>query len=243
MAAKRKRRSRRKNPTPLEWGLILGVPVVVGVGGYFGYQALKERRRQKALADLPKPPVPQPLPTEPPAPEAAPAPTCGPEYPGFVFDGEGCVPTEATPAGIYVGENCSDFVFVQGETGPQVDALEAIVVDEAVATQDPTAPSADPVALAADLLAEFWAECAWPPPVEDTARIVHMFQAVTYIIGREIIAAGGRVLGTSDPDLVDEQIADRLAEFGYPPFDASIVPEIELPEISEEPTGIEVFPA
>lgn len=243
MAAKRKRRVRRKkNPTPLEWGLILGVPVVLGVGGYFGVQALRERRRQQALADLPKPPIPQPFPTEPSGPEGAPAPgQCGPEYPGFAYDGDGCVPTEDTPAGIYVGENCTDFVFVPGGSGPQIDALEALVLDEAIATQDPTAPSADPAVLASSFLSEFWPECSWEP--DGPPRISNMFQAVAYIIGREIIAANGRVLGTSDGDLVDELIAERLAEAGFGPFDASVVPEIDLPEVAEEAQGLEAFPA
>lgn len=225
-----RRSRRRRNLTPIHWGMIGVGTLIVGAGGYVTFRVIRDRRRKKALTELPPPPsrwidaIPTPPLT---MPDVEP---CGPEYPGFVSDGgEGCVPSDASPAGVYVGEGCSDFVFVEGDVGPQLDYLEAVVETQAQESAEPAAQSADPTKLAADFLAEFWGECSWPPPPTAPQRIVQLYQAFAYVIGREIIAAKGRVLGTSDPDTVDEQIAERLEELGFLDFDPSIVPEIELP--------------
>ena len=217
--------------TPLYWGLIGVGSVALGGGGYAIYRLVsKRRRRRDLLSRLPPPPG---LPAEPEG--QAPSP-CGPEYPWFVFDGEGCVPSDATPAGIYVGEGCTDFVFVAGDVGPQLDYLGEVVSMQADASSKPAGPSADPTALAVTFFQMFWGDCAWPPPPRGPQRIVQLYQAIVFVIGREIIAAGGRVFGTSDPDLVDEQIADRLQQLGYFDFDPEIVSEIELPDATPDPT-------
>lgn len=214
---------RRRNPTPLQWTLIGVGTVALGTGTYFVVQAVKDRRRAKMLAKLPKPPQES---------VGDPTPRCGAEYPGFVFDGSGCVPGPKTPAGIYVAEMCSDFVFVQGDSGPQLDYLESLVDAAAESSADPVSKSADPTHLATRFLDQFWGDCSWPPSPEASDRIIQLYEGIVYTIGREIIGAHGRVLGTTDPDLVDEQIAERLAELGFPEFQPDLVPEIELPAIS-----------
>lgn len=220
-----RRRRRKKNLTGTQWAMIGVGALVVGAGGYVTYRLIQDRRGKKATKDLPPPPGPD---KRPPLqmPDEEP---CGPDYPGFEYDGEGCVPGPDTPAGVYVGEGCSDFVFVEGDEGPQLDYLEAVITDQADATSEAAAPSADPTKLATDFFAEFWGECSWPPDPDGPVRIVHLYQAMVYVIGREIVAAGGRVVGTSDPDTVDEQIAERLSELGFFEFDPTVVPEVPLP--------------
>ena len=231
-----RRNKRRKNLTPIQWAAIGVGTVVVGAGTYVAVVVIKDRRRKKLLSKLPPPPEGSlgPAVWDPP-----PRP-CGDDYPGFVFDGEGCIPGDTTPAGIYVGEGCSDFVFVEGDLGIQLDSLEVIVDASTAQTAAPDAQSADPTQLAADFFHEFWGDCQWPPAPEDSDRIVHLYEAIVYVIGREIIAGGGRVLGTKDPEVVDEQIAERLGELGFPEFDPAIVPEIELPASVQ--AGISVRP-
>ncbi len=223
-----RRKTRRKNPTPIQWAMIGVGTVVVGAGTYVTIRVIKDRRRKELLSKLPRPPEGSIGPVVG-LPHAEPSP-CGDDYPGFVFDGEGCTPGPDTPAGIYVGEGCSDFVSVEGDLGAQLDYLEEFVDREATRSDAADARSADPTHLAAEFLSQFWDECPWPPVPEGSERIVQLYEAMVYVIGREIIAAGGRVLGTKDPDVIDEQIAERLAELGYPEFNPDVVPEIELPD-------------
>jgi len=236
-----KRRRSRRNPKPLTWAIIGVSAIAVGGLSYWGYRAYEDRRRKKDMSELPPPPQngkpDRPIPpiiTEPPDRGLGVGP-CGADYPGFVRDKDGCEPGPTTPAGFYVGEGCSDFVFVEGEEGPQIQYLSALI-DVAVAeSSDAAAKSADPTELATDFFMEFWEECRWPPvPMpgdpSSTARMANLYMGLVYVIGRTIIAEGGRVLGTSDPDFVDEQIAERLAELGFGDFDPTVVPEIRLPD-------------
>ena len=230
--------ARRRTRNPSAFGtIILGAYAVAAVAaGYAVYRVIARRRQAKGIdpsRGLTPPtgdgPVPSPL------GGAAPPPgECGAAYPGFTFDGQGCVPTDATPAGIYVGEGCSDFVFVEGEEGPQLDFLESLIKQHAEGTRHAEDESADPTALASEFFANFWGECGWPPAPSSPRRIVQLYQAIVYTIGHEIIAAGGRVLGTKDPDVVDEQIAERLAEMGFFDFEPDVVPEIIIPELEDE---------
>ncbi len=236
-----RRRKRKRNLTPKQWAWIGGGVILSAAAGtalYYG--VIKPRRKKKAIQDLPRPPLEG---ARPPPFKRPQEPECGRDYPGFVFDGEGCVPGPETPAGIYVGEQCSDFVFVDGDEGPQLDYLEEVIDEAAESSADPTARSADPTKMATDFFAEFWGECRWPPAPDASERIVHLYQALVYVIGREIIRADGRVLGTSDAADVDEQIADRLSELGLPDFDPTVVPEIKLPSAYKIAVATPVPPA
>lgn len=238
----RKRKRPRHVMTPLHWWLIgLGGTVALGGGGYGIYRVVSKRRRRALLSQLPPPTRQITLPIEPEG--AAAVSPCGSDYPGFVFDGDGCVPGEATPGGIYVGEGCTDFVFVEGDAGPQLDHLESIVAQQAEATSQPVATSADPTALAADFFATFWGDCSWPPSPSAPQRIVQLYQAIVFTIGHEIVADGGRVLGTNDPELVDEQIAERLQQLGFFDFAPEVVSEIEIPDALPDPAVVDITKA
>lgn len=237
--ARRQSRKRRRNPTPLQWGLIGAGALAVGGLSYYGWRTWKSHKAKKALQDLPVPPS-RPLPPIP--PNGLGGGPCGAAYPGFVPEGDGCVPTDDTPPGFYVAEGCSDFVFVEGEEGPQIEWLIGAIGRQSRRTKQMVTESADPTLVATRFLRRFWGECLWPPPPDASARIQHLFSALSYIVGREIVADGGRVLGTSDPDIVDEQIAERLAELGLPDFDPNIVPEIRLPDAEPDGPGPAVPP-
>ena len=227
--ARRRSRSRRRNPSALQWGLIGLGAVAVGGLSFWGYKKWKEKEA------LPSPDPDRPIPPIPPIDEddLGMSP-CGADYPGFVVTDEGCEPSAKTPAGIYVTDDCGDFVFVEGESGTQLAWLTA-AIDRAVSrTRAPKMRSADPTSIATRFFRRFWSGCTWPSAAA-SPRATQLFNAITYVIGREIIAGGGRVLGTSDPDIVDEQIAERLAELGLPEFDPSIVPEIRLPDALPDP--------
>lgn len=223
-----RRRARRRNPSALQLTLIgLGVVSAAGVG----YGVFELVRRQKAKFS-----------TLPPPPEATPLPSgCGRQYPGFVFDGSACVPGPTTPAGIYVNESCTDFTFVRGDTGSQPDLIEQIVVGAATSTADPEAPSADPTKLASSFLAATWPSCSWPPKGTATPRIQQLYVAMVFVIGREILIAGGRVLGTTSPDILDEQITELLEAMGLPEYDPDVVPEIDLPDSYENEIDLSVL--
>lgn len=152
----------------------------------------------------------------------------GPSYPGFVLDERGaCVPTSDTPPGIYVDVACSNFVYVGGDDGPQIDELDKTIWTLAQATKDPTTRSADPSYNVTLFLQKHWPNCTWPP-VGGTARLQQLFNVLSIMMGREVVHRGGRVLGTADMDEVDERVASRLLELGMPEFDPSVVPEIPL---------------
>lgn len=223
---------RRRNPTPIKLWLTIGVGAAAAIGGgYVAYRVVTGRRRKAVTPPLARPSL-----------GAGGCPS------GFFFDGKRCMPVETPdlfqPAGIYV-QQCQDFVFVPGDSGPQLDFLQAMVEVEAEESAPDEALSADPTVLATDFFSEFWGECQWPPAPNAPQRLVQLYVALSYVIGREIVAAGGRVLGTSDPDLVDEQIAERLASLGFFDFNPDIVPEIELPsaygqEVTEETDQAEI---
>lgn len=211
--------ARRRNIEPVHWAIVGLGAVTVGVGGYVAYRLVQDWRRREEIKGLPPPPLSMDV-----------GDPCGVQYPGFVFDGEACRPTENSPAGVYITDACTDFVFVQGDDGPQLDYLEAMIDAEAEASSSPASSSVDPTELATNFLERFWRTCRWPPDPEGPERIVQLYQAMSYVIGREILISGGRVLGTSDPDLVDEQIAERLSDLGFADFDPDLVDEIPLPD-------------
>jgi len=231
--SKTKRRGRRRskrlrtNPWP-DWAVttawVGGGILALGAAAY-GLKELRERvLAGPSYKGLPPPPQQAPQPPGTPA--------CGrPEYPGFVVKNGQCVPGPTTPPGIYVLPDCLDFVFVEGDTGPQHERLASIVETAIADSSDPESPSIDPAILVANFLAETWPTCPWPPAGDGPPRIVHMFMALSLVVGHTIVNEGGRVLGTAVPDVVDEQIASRFAELGLPDFDPSIVPEIVIPEI------------
>jgi hypothetical protein len=225
-----RRRRRRRNPTRKQW-IFIGLGTLAAAGAGAGiYYAVRRSRRSLFAADpyrrLPGPPE-----------GTAVSPTsCGREYPGFVFQDGGCVPTSRTPAGIYVSEGCSDFVFVAGEEGDQPDFIGDMVVDAMQGSSGPTAPSANPIRMATNFFTEFWPECPWPPPPTASARIVHLFSAMTYLLGREVVDAGGRVFGTDSLDIVDELVFDQLAKMGYPDFDPEVVPELNIADNAPAPS-------
>jgi hypothetical protein len=221
--------ARWHNPTQREIAIWAGALVAAGAVGYGGYR----------LARAAKHPRPKPLDLPPPHGQGGPRPVAceiGPSYPGFSVDPSGiCVPTDLTPPGIYVDATCSDFVFIGGDEGPQPERLSDMVVTLAQMTKNPQSRSADPTHNITMFLQEFWPSCTWPPPPTATSRILQMFNALSFLLGHEIVKAGGRVLGTGSLEDVDEQVAERLAQLGMPPFDQAIVPELELPVVEESP--------
>lgn len=217
----RRRRSlrRRRNPNRRTVLLAVGAVAAAGAVGYGGYRLSKALRARS------------PLPLGPTQGGGAPV-ICdlGPNYPGFVRDDSGaCSPTAATPPGIYVDATCDDFTYVKGDEGEQVARLDSMIETARVASLQPDAKSADPTEVIEQFLRMTWPQCTWPPSQDSSARIAQMFNALSLLVGRLIVKNGGRVLGTSSSDLVDEQVAERLAELGLPPYDPDVVPELKLP--------------
>jgi hypothetical protein len=187
--------------------------LVLAAGGYGIYRFIKHRQAAPSKEGS----------------TALPACEMGPSYPGFIQAEDGtCQPSGTTPPGIYVDAACQDFVFVSGDEGPQHDLIEKIMAAARIVSVQPQGQSADPVVIVTAFLHATWPNCAWPPAADGPERLVQMFEALCFIVGRKVVADGGRVLGTKDEDLVDERVRDRLAELGLPPFDPSVVPEIDL---------------
>jgi hypothetical protein len=232
-------RRRKRNPSRNQWIFIgLGTLTAIGAGAgvYYAVRRSRSRQRQQIFATLPRP---QEL------PEGAPVSpqSCGREYPGFVFTDGGCVPTSRTPAGVYVAEGCSDFVFVGGEEGEQPEFIIDMIQSAAEGSAGATDQSANPIRMAVNFLSEFWPECPWPPPATASPRIVHLFSAFCYLIAREVIDAGGRVLGTDSLDVVDELVFDQLTNMGYPDFDPEIVPELNIADNEAAPPAPDPEPS
>jgi hypothetical protein len=231
MARRRKRRggTRRRyaNPSAAGWvGIGVGA-IALGLLGYGGFRLYQNYASKKAIKDLPAPPVVGKSQGSVivPGPPIKPSP-CGTAYPGFVDEGDGCVPTDASPAGIYVDPDCGDFVFVAGEHSKQIDWLEDLIDDQVLAAKGGT--SSDPVHLANEFFETFWGDCIWPPPAEEPPRMIHLYESIAYIIAHEIIRGGGRVLGTKVPDEIDSLLVEKMKQIGLPPFDPTIVPEMPM---------------
>lgn len=213
---------RRKNPDRRTVLLAVGAVAAAGAVGYGGY------RLSKALRSTSPPPLG-------PSQGGGGPVLCeiGPNYPGFVRDGSGvCSPTDATPPGIYVDATCDDFTFVKGakdNDGEQAARLDSMIETARVASLEPDAKSADPTDVVTQFLRMTWPQCTWPPSATSPPRIAQLFNALSLLVGRLIVHNGGRVLGTSAEDLVDEQVAERLAELELPVYDPELVPEIKLP--------------
>lgn len=221
---------RRFNPTRAQW---VGGALAVGAAAAVTYAIVTAR---EANALRPGYPIPEPLPLPPPGgfPQGAGVGVCnlGPSYPGFEWDGVECSPSVSTPPGIYIVDECSDFIFVPGDDGPQPSELGARIADAVSSGQ-----STDPTLVVSAFLDTFWPQCSWPPDPAAAERIVQLYMALSVMVGRMIINDGGIVLGTSDPTNVDELIGGRFTDIGYDMFRPHLVPEIELPEldIDEEP--------
>jgi hypothetical protein len=223
-------RSRIFNPTREQW---IGGALVLGVAAVATYAVVSGKPSAPALQGRP-----------PGLPQGGAAPgACdlGPSYPGFAWDGVECAPSAATPPGIYVVDDCTDFIFVKGDDGPQPDDLEgriATAIQSVSEAQEPGlgvsyVPNSDPTAIVTAFLTTFWPQCQWPPPPNGSQRIVQLYMALSVLVGRLIIEGGGSVLGTSSAAHVDEAIGDRLIELGFTEFHPEVVSEIELPEIIE----------
>lgn len=209
------------NPQIGKWLGAAAIAVGVAIAGYEVYDHLR----------TPKPPAlppkvgggaPTPTPTQPTPPQPCGDPA---RYPGFVSIHGVCKPSAQTPPGIYMLGGCTDFVFVKGDTGPQATALDNAITIAAKAT------SADPSIVVTTFLKTRWPDCTWPPRPNDPARVVQMWQVLGIVAGRMILAKGGTVFGTQDPEEADVAITDRYRALGYPDLDPSIVPELEIPKI------------
>lgn len=214
------KRRRRRNPLSRPVKIAAAVTAVVA-GGYGVYRLIESHRRNAALG---------------PSKEGTALPTCeiGPSYPGFVQAEDGtCQPSGTTPPGIYVDAACKDFVFVSGDEGEQVSMLEKLIATATITSRPgirgiPEGQSADPVVIAYAFLHATWPNCDWPPAADGPVRLVQMFEALCFMIGHAVVEDGGRVLGTLSADLVDDVVAARLEAIGLPPFDPTIVPELDL---------------
>lgn len=223
-----RRKGRQSNPTRNQW--IAGGAIALGTIAVVTAVAMD----QEPLRGRPLGPLPSPYPM---TPEGAGVCDLGPSYPGFIFDGTACVPSEDTPAGIYVINDCSDFIFVGGDESGQIDDLENRVGAAVAASMQPGI-GADPTNVVNGFLREFWPDCAWPPGADASARIEQLYIAMSLMASRMILIQGGRVLGTSDPDSADEHTVERLHALGITAtYDPDIVPEIELPEVPEQDQG------
>jgi hypothetical protein len=150
-------------------------------------------------------------------------------YPGFVWQGDACVPSPLTPAGIYVTDGCDDFIFVQGDVGPQPEALDnALTIAAGGGNTDPTT-------IVTNFLNDVWPDCSWPPANDAPARIKNMWMALSLIAGRRLIELGGRSLGATDAEASDVAIGERFRDLGLDDFDQSVVPDLEVPGVPEEP--------
>ncbi len=222
------RAARPYNPTRNQW---VGGALVAGTVAAVAYAVFKTR---EANALHPGYPLPEPLPIPEPGggPQGA-GGSCdlGPSYPGFAWDGVECSPSVSTPGGIYIVDECGDFIFVTGDDGPQPSDLGARIVAATHESMQPGGETADPTEVVAAFLDTFWPQCNWPPAPDAAERIVQLFMALSVMTGRMILNDGGSVLGTSDPSSVDELVGQRFEELGLPMFRPHIVPEIELPEL------------
>ena len=222
----RRRQRHRSNPTPRQIATWAGAAAAAGLVGYGAVRLVRSRRSPKF--ELPPPPQGTGQP-------GAIACELGPSYPGFVQDATGaCVPTDDTPPGIYVDVACTDFVYVPGDDGPQPKDLDRVISTLAFVTkQDPTSRAADPTYNVTNFLHMYWPDCTWPP-VGGTPRLQQLFVVLSFLLGREIVHRGGRVLGTASMDNVDELVAMRLTQLGMPQYEPSVVPEIVLPDYLED---------
>lgn len=158
---------------------------------------------------------------------------CGldPSYPGFVWDGVDCIPSYLTPPGIYILDECRDFIFVTGDDGPQPDDLEGLIAKAVNVSKLYGGGNVDPSNFVTQFLKSWWPECTWPPAPDASERIVQMYMALSVLTGRMIIARGGRVFNTSSYGEADELLGERFDELGYTQgFRPEIVSEIKLPE-------------
>jgi len=163
----------------------------------------------------------------------------GPSYPGFAWDGVDCVPSITTPPGIYIVDDCQDFLFVTGDDGPQPDDLEARIANAAAQSQEgggggilglKSNPSdANPTDIVTSFLSAWWPQCQWPPSPDGAPRIVQMYMALSIMVGRLISDQGGNVIGANSPSMVDEAVGDLLIELGFTEFTPELVSEIPLP--------------
>jgi len=211
-----------RNPTRNQW---IGGAVALGV--IVGVVYAMSRDDAPAAPKYQQPPVPMPLPGEG---EGAPVCNLGPRYPGFVLDGEHCVPGPTTPPGVYITSDCTDFVFVTGEDGPQPDDFETRIAN---VVTDANGNAVDPTDMVSGFLSAWWPECSWPSSANDSPRIMHLYMALSLMAGRMIVHAGGNVLGSESQSTVDGVVDTRFDALGLPDFDNSIVPEIVLPEFDD----------
>lgn len=213
---------REENPTRNQWiagAVILGA---LGIGTYAVLEARKPSHK---------------LPPMPPEGSIGPGQPCdlGEAYPGFIYDGVECLPTADTPPGIYIIDDCNDFIYVPGDDGPQPDYLEARISQAAAGSATGihgVTPGAgfDPTIIVTQYLHKFWPECPWPPAPDAAERIVQLYMVLTVLVGRTIVLHGGKVLGHADFDGADEAIGDRLVAMGFAEFKPEVVSEIHLPE-------------
>ena len=244
----KRRADRRNNPTRAQW---IGGAIVVGTAAVATVAIIESRRGVAAALPSGRPlPQPLPLPPLPDAPEGAGVgegvgTTCdlGPSYPGFTWDGIECVPGEQTPPGIYIVDDCTDFIFVGGDDGPQPDDLETRIFEATQAVTEIQGdlgvsyiPETDPTTIVTDFFRTFWPQCTWPP-VGGPERIIQLYMSLSVLVGRMVVDTGGNVLGTGAADEVDELVAQRLMELGFTEFRPDLVPEIDLSvaPLEEEP--------
>jgi len=250
----RPRRAMGVNPTRAQW---IGGAIVVGTAAVATVAIIESRRGMQLRPGQPLRPIPVPLPLPLPLPQPPDAPQgagigegvgtgcdLGASYPGFVWDGIECVPGPETPPGIYIVDDCSDFIFVQGDDGPQPDDLETRIVAAAQSVSDIQGdigvsyiPETDPTQIVTDFFNTFWPQCQWPPSPQASERVVNLYMALSILVGRMVVEAGGNSLGTNSDDSiqdVDEAVGARLIELGLDLFRPELVPEIDL---SVEPVG------
>lgn len=229
---------------------------MLGTAALATYAILESRSAAQLKPGLPLPPrpLPEPLPIPPPpgAPQGAgvgqgvgTACDLGPAYPGFAWDGIECAPGETTPPGVYIVDDCSDFIYVDGDDGPQPDYLGDRILASAESVFESQngfgvsyIPQTDPTTIVIEFLQTFWPQCTWPPSPDAPERIVQMFMALSVLVGRLIVDAGGNALGASTMQDVDEAVGNRLVELGFEYFTPEVVPEIDLsmaPDVEEPP--------
>lgn len=238
-------RTRQRNPLTRTQKYLIGAAVAgVAVIGTVAL-ATREPRPAAKKPTTKRGTLPDPIPTE--STQEGALPTCelGPEYPGYIVQNGRCVPGDATPPGIYIHSDCTDFDFVPGEDSTQAQELQARIDAAVAATAAYPIDSRDrwlagfavnPVTIVTEFLQAAWPPCPWPPGADAPARVIQLYMVLAFSVGRSIYNAGGNVLGYDDPVKIDEEIVDKLAEVGITaPLDLTIVPELQLPEITREP--------